>query len=78
MASLIGTFPSSSRVENVRNGEFYSLFKFLTRRNNSVSDQTGSELTNGNSTFLSITLFFLNIVFWTAVCGDAEENNRTV
>lgn len=78
MASLIGTFPSSSRVENVRHGEFYSLFKFLTRRNVSVSGQTGSELTNANSTFLSIILFFLSVAFWTAVCGDAEEDNRTV
>lgn len=36
MGSLIGTFPVSSRVENMRHGEFYSLFKFLTRRNISV------------------------------------------
>lgn len=27
-------------------------------------------------TFLSIILFFLSIAFWTAVCGDTEENNR--
>lgn len=38
----------------------------------------GSELTNANSTFLSIILFFLRIAFWTAVCGDAGGNNRTV
>lgn len=38
----------------------------------------GSELTNANSTFLSIILFFLSIAFWTAVCGDAGGNNRTV
>lgn len=62
----------------MRHGEFYSLFKFLTRRNVSISGQTGSELTNANSTFLSIILLFLSTAFWTAVCGDAEESNRTV
>lgn len=43
----------------------------------SFSGQTGSELTNAKSTFLSITLFFLSTAFWTAACGDAEEKNRT-